>query len=104
MDALITIDQLKSYARVDHDFEDLLLDDLCVRATEMVIDYLEANDKVLTSPVEWDLESLPQVVRTGMLEVGTNLYKHRGDKGTEDGPITKRVVNILARYRTPALA
>lgn len=104
MDALIHLDQLKRYARVEHDFENDTLIEITKRATEIVIDYLEASERVSTSPVEWDIESVPEVVRTGILEVGTNLYKHRGDDGKEDGPITIRVRNILARYRRPALA
>lgn len=98
---LISIDDLKSELRITHSYEDERLDRLAVQATALVLDYLEANDMVTGSPPDWTDATVPLHVQSAILQAACNLYRHSGDAGEEDGPITKRVKNILERERTP---
>lgn len=104
MVTLLEFEQAKSHLRVRHSFEDELIEGLCVQATGIVLDYLEATDNVELSPAVWEITTVPEPVKAAIKEVLANLYRHRGDEGEMAGPITPRVENVLRRYRRPALA
>lgn len=101
--SLITLDDLKSELRITHSLEDGRLDKIALRATAIVLDYIEAEAMVTSSPAEWNESTVPHHVAAAVLHVACNLYRHPGEEGAEDGPITQRVKNILERERTPVV-
>jgi hypothetical protein len=101
---LIELEDLKEELRITHGLEDGRLEKIAYRATSIVLDYLEANDMVLVSPAEWEIATVPLHVQSAILQVAVNLYRHPGDEGGEDGPVTQRVKNSLERERTPVVS
>jgi hypothetical protein len=104
---LITLDQAKTQIRVplastEYD------DDLTLKvehATSIVLDYLNRSedDWIIGSPAASPADTEFPIVQAAILEVLSNLWRHRGDDGTQDGPLTARVVNMLRGLRLPAL-
>ena len=101
--SLIATDDLKFELRITHSLEDERLDKLGLRATALVLDYLEAEGMVTDSPATWDWETVPHHVAAAILQVACNLYRNPGDDGAAPGPISDRVRNILERERTPVV-
>ena len=107
MATLITLDQAKIQCRlplesVEYDAE---LSLKVEHATSLVIDYLDRHedDWIAGSPAASPADTELPLVQAAILEVLANLWRHRGDNGTEDGPLTKRVENMLRGLRVPAL-
>lgn len=108
MAALITLDQAKLQCRIppDDDTFDDELDMKRTQASAIVTDYLSEYLADLGSPA-WDEDTDPTtepqfaLVQAAILEVVTNLWRHRGDE-SPDGPLTTRVVNMLRSVKTPA--
>lgn len=104
---LITLDQAKTQIRVPLDSveydEDLELK--IEHATALVVDFLNRNedDWVAGSPQASPSDQEFPLVQAAVLEVLTNLWRHRGDDGTADGPMTKRVELMLRGIRIPAI-
>ena len=104
---LITLDQAKTQLRVPIDSYEYD-DDLTLKiehATALVVDYLDRHedDWVPGSPQASPADQEFPLVQAAVLEVLTNLWRHRGDEGAQDGPLTTRVVNMLRGLRVPAL-
>jgi len=104
---LITLDQAKTQLRLPIDSIEYD-DDLTVKiehATAIVVDYLDRNedDWAAGSPQGSPADQEFPIVQAAILEVLTNLWRHRGDEGTQDGPLTARVTNMLRGLKVPAL-
>ena len=113
MPALVTLDEAKrqlnlSLDRDDHDDQVLAL---ITQASAIVLDYLkypawltwaEGSPGFEGSPAGTDDPNFV-IVKAAVLHVTTNLFLHRGDEGSADGPISARVANLLMRLRDPAL-
>lgn len=107
MASLISLDQAKLQCRLpiestEYD-EDLSLK--VESATALVLDYLNRSedDWLIGSPAASPADTELPLVQAAILEVLANLWRHRGDEGTEDGPLTARVTNMLRGLRLPAL-
>jgi len=104
---LVTLDQAKVQLRLPADSTEYD-DDLELKiqhATSLVVDYLDRHedDWVAGSPQGSPTDNEFPIVQAAILEVLTNIWRNRGDVGTEDGPLTKRVENMLRGQRVPAL-
>jgi hypothetical protein len=105
--SLISLDQAKIQLRLpiastEYD------DDLSLKvesATAIVVDYLNRSedDWIVGSPAASPADYELPIVQAAILEVLANLWRHRGDEGTQDGPLTARVVNMLRGLRIPAI-
>jgi len=107
MATLITLDQAKTQLRlpiVSQEYDDDLLLKL-EHATSIVLDYLERSedDWIIGSPSASPADTEFPIVQAAILEVLTNLWRHRGDEGVQDGPLTLRVANALRGIKRPAL-
>lgn len=111
MPSLITLAQAKHHLRLPEDSTEFD-DDLEVKidqATAIVIDFLKDPDLAnwtTGSPgspgTADDVKYI--VVQAAVAEVLGSLWRFRGDTQDMDGPITKRVKDMLRRFRDPALA
>lgn len=94
---LIDLDTAKVWLRVDHDDEDLLIQELADQAEALVIDYLKR-------PAHgWTRNTLPFHIRAAMFHVLKRLYDDR-DAELEGGPFPAHIKSLLDRDRDPALA
>lgn len=97
--SLVDMSRVKDHLKITHGEEDIELEAKVASAEAIVLDYVTD----VGSPA-WDEESVPAGVKAAILEVTANLWRHRGDDGTEDGPLTTRAMLMLRPHRDPPLA
>ena len=97
--AILDLQKFKDQVRVVHSEEDATLERMLEDAELIVLNYVTD----VGSPA-WDVDTLPTQVRAAILEVATNLWRHRGDDGEKPGPLTQRAKDMLRPYRDLPIA
>jgi hypothetical protein len=112
--ALVTLAQTKRHLRIETETTDPLSEedeDLTLKmgqAEALILDYLEGGDAAWT-----DETTVPPVVQAALLVQVAELWRFRGDDDQYagitqvthlPGQLSLYVVNLLRRYRDPALA
>lgn len=102
--ALVTLEQLKTQLEMDHDESDSFIEELCERASMIVLGYLklEADAYQEGSPLE--PADVPKHIEAAVLLAGAALFENRD--GSPDGPqpLSQTVKDLLHRDRDPAMA
>jgi hypothetical protein len=94
---LVDLTMAKRWLRVEHDSEDLLIQDLIDQASDVVTDYIKRPDHGWTAP------TVPPHVRAAILHVLSRLYGDRGGE-LDGGALPDHVRDLLRRDRDPAVA
>lgn len=95
---LITLAQAKAQLVIEDDDRDSEILLKAEEATDIVVDYLKKPDH------GWTDRTVPGRVRLAILMVLTSIFFNRGDDAAAADPISKAVVDVLARTRDPTLA
>lgn len=102
---LVTFEQMKEHLRVDHDADDMKVQDIVIQASAIVWDHIKADDYTFDwvtssgSPME-----VPESIQAATLLVGGALFENAD--GSENGPqpLSNGVRALLTPRRDPELA
>lgn len=98
---LVTMQQVKTHLFIDHDEDDVKLQEIANDASELILNYLK-------KPVDYwqntagDPVAVPGSVRAATLKTAAALYENRDGSGTP--ALSQDVMDMIHRYRDPALA
>jgi len=103
---LVTVEQAKVHLNLDHDFDDGKVTLIVEQASAILLNYLKKPDDF------WDDNDVPGSVSAACLLIVGALYENR--EGFEGGqslsgysspaPLSNAVMDLVHRYRDPALA
>jgi uncharacterized phage protein (predicted DNA packaging) len=98
MAELLTVDEVKSYLRIDYSEEDILIVLLITSARNYCEVFLNRPILVenMTAENEWEV---PESIRLAMLMLVAHWYENRGAIGKVDGEIAFSVTALLTPYR-----
>ena len=107
---LVTLTQAKAQVRVDHDFDDTQLDEMRSRASWAVMDYLKID--IYDTGFNWVDDfgepirgNIPPNIAAAVLLMIGAMYENRdGDVWRSPQALSQSVMDLLWRYRTPAMA
>ncbi len=106
---LITMDEAKRHLNLDHNADDLLIEEMRLAASDIIIDYLKMD--VNDSTFDWvdnngePSKYVPYKVKAAVKLTLGALYENRdGDNWRAPQPISDAVVSLLYRTRDPAMA
>lgn len=94
---LVEFNTAKGWLRVQHDDEDLLIQELIDQASSIVVDFIKRPEH------GWTPATVPPHVRAAVFHILKRLYDDR-DGEREGGPLPGYVKDMLWRERDPALA
>lgn len=100
---LITLDQLKTHLRIEHDDHDERLQEVIFAASAIVLDYLKMPEGTWET-TSGDPSEVPYVVVAATKLVAGALFENV--EGNDEGPqpLSQTVKDLLHRLRDPALA
>lgn len=107
---LITMKDAREHLRMDHDLDDVQINQKRIQASAIVLDYLKKD--VSDTAFDWvdengdpDPERLPYQAAAATLLVLGALYENRdGDVWRSPQHLSQSVIDLLARLRDPAMA
>lgn len=102
---LVTFEQMKEHLRVDHDEDDVKIQNIVMQASSIVWDHIKADDYEF----DWVSSSgspmdVPYAVEAATLLVGGALYENADGAEAGPQPLSKAVRDLLTPRRDPELA
>jgi hypothetical protein len=101
--ALVTFEQAKRHLRVDDDDHDTEIEEIRVRASLILLDYLKKDEDYWQDSALEPLDVPGSISAATLLICGALFENHEGSEKDAE-PLSKSVLDLVHRHRDPALA
>lgn len=100
---LVTFDQAKTHLRVDDDDHDEEIEEIRIRASFILLDYLK-KDEDYWQDSTGEPADVPGSVSAATLLICGALFENREGSDKDAPPLSQAVMDLVHRHRDPALA
>jgi hypothetical protein len=100
---LITLDQAKAHMEIEHEEKDEQIEEAIQDASGILLNYLKRES------TEWqdtngNPDSVPYEIRAAIKIMTAALMENREGNDEGPNPLSQTVINLVHRYRDPAMA